>query len=126
MIYKFILGDIDMDNNKKFDFAKALKSIQNGEPILGRKGILTPLIKELTEAALEAELDSHLSQEIFPNRRNGKTSKTIKSLNGNFKLNTPRDRTGRFKPKIIKKNQTRLSDEIEGKIISMYGFGMSC
>ena len=47
-------------------------------------GILTPLIKNLTEAALEGELDSHLDQEITANRRKGKSQKTIKSLNGNL------------------------------------------
>jgi transposase-like protein len=30
-----------------------------------------------------------------------------------------------FEPQIVKKHQTMLSDEIEGKILSMYGLGMS-
>ena len=64
-----------------FDFQEALKAIQKGQPLLGKEGILTPLIKDLTEAALEGELDSHLGQEIRENRRNGKSKKTIKSLN---------------------------------------------
>ena len=82
-----------------FDFQKALKAIQTGEPLTGKEGMLTPLIKNLTEAALEGELDSHLGQEIAANRRNGKSKKTIKSLNGNFELNTPRDRaTALFHP----------------------------
>ena len=68
----------------EFDFSTALKDIQAGKPLLGREGILTPLIKNLTEAALEGELDSHLGREITANRRNGKSRKTIKSLNGNF------------------------------------------
>ena len=114
-----------MTDDKKFDFDEALKEIQEGKPLLGKQGILTPLIKNLTEAALEAEMDSHLAQELFPNRKNGKSKKIIKSLNGNFELKTPRDRSGTFEPKIVKKHQTRLSDEIEQKIISMYGLGMS-
>ena len=61
------------EREKDFDFEKALKDIQNGKPLMGKEGILTPLIKELTEAALEAELDSHLGQEISKNRRNGKS-----------------------------------------------------
>ncbi len=44
----------------EFDFDKALKALQSGEGITGKDGVLTPLIKRLTEAALEAELDSHL------------------------------------------------------------------
>jgi len=80
----------------KFDFQKALQAIQEGQPLLGKEGILTPLIKDLTEAALEGELDSHLGQEIAANRRNGKSKKTIKAMNGSFELNTPRDRAGTF------------------------------
>jgi len=109
----------------RFDFSAALKGIQDGKPLLGREGILTPLIKNLTEAALEGELDSHLGKEITANRRNGKSRKTIKSLNGNFELQTPRDRAGSFSPQLVKKNQTTLNDEIEQKIIAMYGLGMS-
>jgi len=109
----------------EFDFSTALKAIQEGKPLLGREGILTPLIKNLTEAALEGELDSHLGREITANRRNGKSRKTIKSLNGNFELRTPRDRGGTFSPQLVKKHQTSLNDEIEQKIIALYGLGMS-
>jgi len=47
-----------------FDFQKALEAIQNGQSLLGKEGILNPLIKQLTEAALEGEIDSHLAQEL--------------------------------------------------------------
>ena len=113
------------EDNPEFDFQKALKGIQEGKPFTGKDGVLTSLIKNLAEAALEAELDSHLGQEVSANRRNGKSKKTIKSLNGNFELETPRDRDGSFSPKIVKKHQTTLSDEIEQKIIALYGLGMS-
>ena len=112
-------------DNKEFDFKKALKAIQDGKPLMGKEGVLTPLIKNLTEAALEGELDSHLGQEIRGNRRNGKSKKTIKSLNGNFELRTPRDRDGTFSPHLVKKHQTTLNDELEQKIIALYGLGMS-
>ena len=52
--------------------------------------------------------------------------KTIKGTSdGTFELETPRDRNGTFEPQIVKKHQTTISDEIEEKIISMYGLGMS-
>lgn len=111
--------------SKEFDFDKALKALQSGKAITGRDGVLTPLIKQLTEAALEAELDSHLADEVVPNRKNGKTSKTVKSTAGPFELDTPRDRAGTFEPQLVKKHQTSVSDEIEAKILSMYGLGMS-
>ena len=46
---------------EEFDFDNALKALQSGQAITGKDGVLTPLIKQLTEAALAAELDSHLA-----------------------------------------------------------------
>jgi len=111
--------------SNKFDFDEALKALQSGKAITGKDGVLTPLIKKLTEAALEGELDSHLAEDVAPNRKNGKTSKTVKSTAGPFELDTPRDRAGTFEPQLVKKHQTSVSDEIETKILSMYGLGMS-
>lgn len=108
-----------------FDFDQALKALQQGQALTGKDGILTPLIKQLTEAALAAELDSHLAQDISANRKNGTTSKTVKTASGNFELATPRDRNGSFEPQLVKKHQTSLSDEIEHKIIRLFALGMS-
>lgn len=110
---------------EKFDFNEALKAIQSGQAISGKDGVLAPLVKQLTEAALEAELDSHLADDVVPNRKNGKSGKTIKTSEGKIDLETPRDRAGTFAPQIIQKNQTSVSDEIESKILSMYGRGLS-
>ena len=35
--------------SKKFDCEKALKLLQEGQPLTDKDGILTPLIKQLTE-----------------------------------------------------------------------------
>ena len=94
------------DKTKEFDFNKALSELRAGQPLTGEGGILTPLVKQLTEAALAAELDSHLANEVVPNRKNGKTTKTLKSTSGSFQLETPRDRAGTFEPQLVKKNQT--------------------
>jgi transposase-like protein len=111
--------------SEKFDFEAALKAIQSGQAITGKDGVLAPLVKQLTEAALEGELDSHLAEDVAGNRRNGKSKKTVKSTSGKFELETPRDRAGTFEPKLVKKHQRTVSDEIETKILSMYGLGMS-
>lgn len=111
--------------SEKFDFEAALKAIQSGQAITGKDGVLAPLVKQLTEAALEGELDSHLADEVSGNRRNGKSKKTVKSTSGEFELETPRDRAGTFEPKRVKKHQRTVSDEIEAKILSMFGLGMS-
>ena len=110
---------------EKFDFEQALEALKGGQPITGKDSVLSPLIKQLTEAALEAEIDTHLAQEISPNRKNGKSRKTMKSSSGSFELETPRDRSGTFEPQLVKKHQTHVSDEIETKLLSMYGPGMS-
>ncbi len=103
-------------------FATAIKE---GKGISGKDGALTPLIKQLTELALQAELESHLSQDLERNRKNGTTTKTMKSSSGTFELETPRDRNGTFEPELVKKNQTHMSDEIEGKMLSLFSLGSS-
>jgi len=75
------------------EFATQLKA---GKGIGGKDGALAPLIKQLTKMALQAELETHLAQDLEKNRKNGTSSKTIKSANGMFKLNVPRDRNGSF------------------------------
>lgn len=108
-----------------FDFNEAVKALRSGQKLTGKEGLLTPLIKQLTEAALKAELDAHLAAEDAPNRKNGSTSKTIKTTSGSFELDTPRDRAGTFEPQLIKKHQTTLTDEIENKILGLFALGMS-
>lgn len=51
-------------------FRQSAESAQSGQSLTGKDGILTPLIKQLTEAALSAELDSHLAQDVHANRKN--------------------------------------------------------
>ncbi len=110
---------------ESFDFDKVLKALQSGQAISGKEGVLAPLLKQLTEAALEAELENHIADDVVPNRKNGKSRKTLKTSEGRIDLNTPRDRAGTFEPKIIKKHQTSVSDGIETRILSMYGRGLS-
>ena len=43
----------------------------------------------------------------------------MKSEHCEFELNVPRDRTGSFEPKIVKKNQRTMSGEIEEKILAL-------
>ena len=77
-----------------FDFEHALKAVQSGQAfgelsrtaITGKDGVLAPLVKPLTEAALEGELDVHLAEDISGNRRNGKSKKAVKRTSGAFEL----------------------------------------
>ena len=87
------------------------------------------LTKITVEAALNAELDEHLGYERHQasdntNSRNGYTSKTLRTEDGQFELNTPRDREGSFEPQLVKKGQTRFTS-MDDKILSLYAKGMT-
>lgn len=125
-----------MDVEKKetsFDFEdfknQAISDLKTGKSVIGKDGILTPLIKEFLEAALEGEMTSHmatcLEEPENQNRRNGKSSKTMQSPMGSFELETPRDREGSFDPQIVKKRQTILNASLDNKILGLYALGMS-
>jgi putative transposase len=106
---------------------KALEQFKSGQSLLGKDGAFAPLLKQFLESALEGEMDEHLdeSERVKGNRRNGTSKKTIKSSDGSFELETPRDRESNFEPDIVKKRETILADNLEKKIIGMYGLGMS-
>lgn len=108
-----------------FDLEAAIKGLREGKDLTGKDGVLTPLIKQLTETALQAELDNHLAEKDAPNRKNGSTPKKVKSPAGSFELQTPRDRAGTFEPQLVKKHQTHLTDELERKVLALYALGTS-
>lgn len=66
------------------------------------------MLKKITiEAALNAEMDEHLGYQkhqisTSSNSRNGKSSKRIKTEDGEFELAIPRDRDGSFEPELVK------------------------
>jgi putative transposase len=118
---------MDADFDFKTFQAEAIEALKSGKPLQGKDGIFTPLIKQIVEAALTDELDAHLSDETRAtgNRKNGKISKTLKTVSGSFELDTPRDRDVSFEPQLVKKRQTTLGESLEQKVIGLYGIGMS-
>jgi len=87
------------------------------------------LSKITIEAALNAELDDHLGYSKHEktktdNSRNGFSSKTLQTEDGQFEINTPRDRNGDFEPELVKKNQRRFTS-MSDKILFLYSQGMS-
>lgn len=119
-----------MEQESPFDFEafkqEAIKQLYQGKPLNGEKGIFAPLLKQLLEATLEGEMQTHLQQgEPSINRRNGKTSKMVKSAAGSFPLTTPRDREGSFEPQLVAKRQVVITEQLEEKVISLYGMGLS-
>jgi putative transposase len=101
------------------------------EDIIGKNGLLKQLTKALLERAMQAEMSEHLGYDKHDpagnnsgNSRNGKTTKTLKGDFGEMPLETPRDRSGSFEPKMVAKGQTRFTG-FDDKILSMYARGMS-
>lgn len=88
-------------------------------------GLLDSLKKALTERALNAEMDHHLSgDEGAGNTRNGYGRKTVMTDTGKLAIDVPRDRQASFEPQLIAKYQRRFPG-FDDKIISMYARGMS-
>jgi len=87
------------------------------------------LTKMTVEAALNGELEEHLGfakneKANKANSRNGHTSKTLQTEDGQFELKTPRDRNGDFEPELVKKHQRRFTS-MDDKILFLYAQGMS-
>ena len=117
--------------DKKVDLEALSKEIadelRSGKPLTGKDGAVTPLIKQFIEAALDGEMDEHLSQtrEETANRRNGRTRKNLKSSLGGIEIFSPRDRDGSFNPQTIGKRQRILPGDLDEKILALYSRGMS-
>jgi putative transposase len=107
--------------------AKALEQLRTGQSLTGKDGAFAPLLKEFLETALSAEMEGHLDEieRGKGNKRNGKGSKTLKTLAGDITIETPQDRHSSFSPEIVKKRETVLADNLAPKIIGLYGLGMS-
>lgn len=106
---------------KEYDI-KSIPDIQNA---------LKDLFAETLQKLLEAEMDHNLGYEKqddknkqTDNRRNGYSSKRVRSEFGEIDLDIPRDRAGEFDPVIVKKYQKNITG-IEDQIIALYAKGFS-
>ena len=85
------------------------------EDVFGKDGLLNTLSKRLLERMFDSEMTYHLGYEKHAvegrnsgNSRNGKTTKTVKTNQGELALAVPRDRNSHFEPILIEKRQSRL------------------
>jgi len=105
---------------------EATKGIKTEQDLNEFRQMLT---KVTVERVLNAELDDHLGYEKHEpsansNSRNGTSSKILRTEDGQFQLDTPRDREGSFEPKLVKKSQTRFTS-MDNKILFLYAQGMT-
>ena len=113
--------------NEEIDYKLAAEQLRTGKPLFGKDGALAPMLERILNAALEGEMDAHLSEESREsgNRRNGKMSKTVQTQYGEVTVETPRDRDGSFDPQTVRKRETILAEGMADQIIGMYAFGTS-
>lgn len=122
-----------MQNNQDqpFDYElakqKVKEQLRSGKSLFSKGGAFAPLLQEMLNSILEGELEAHLDDEerSLGNRKNGKGSKVLKTSAGSIEVNTPRDRLSSFEPEMIKKRETIMAQNLEDKIIGLYGLGMS-
>ena len=105
---------------------EAAKSIKTEEDLNSFSQMMT---KIAVETALNVELNEHLGYEKHQesrhtNSRNGFTKKTLKTEEGQFEIDIPRDRDSSFTPQLVKKHQTRLTS-MDDKIHCLYAKGMT-
>ncbi len=65
-----------------------------------------------------------LAKRSKPNRRNGRSQKTVQGDVGELTIATPRDRDGTFEPQLIGKHQRRVPG-FDEKILALYAKGMT-
>jgi putative transposase len=112
-------------------------------------GLMRLMMKSALERMLNTELDVHLGRRSLPldtvadaeeaspapaastprakhapNRRNGKSPKTVQGDLGELTIETPRDRDGTFEPVLIPKHQRRVPG-FDEKILALYAKGMT-
>ncbi len=91
---------------------------------------ITEFMKKLTAEMIQAVLDAEMEHELgyskyncskkqTKNSRNGYLKKTVQSCAGEMEIRIPRDRQGKYEPRLLKKYQRNVSS-IEDKIISLY------
>jgi len=114
-------------------------------------GLMRLMMKSALERMLDTEMDGHLGRTATPqdnqpaaeraaasetssasesqakrppNRRNGRSRKTVRSDMGEVTIATPRDRDGTFEPQLIGKHQRRVPG-FDEKILALYAKGMT-
>lgn len=102
-----------------------------GVALTGEGGLLTGLVRQVLQGALESEITDHLGYEPHAvdgrgsgNSRNGHYPKTVRTEVGDVAVKIPRDRNGSFEPVTVPVGQRRLSG-LDQMVISLYAKGLT-
>lgn len=120
------------EENARHEKIRELLQLANVGSMDDIQELFKDTIAEFMENGLEAELDDQLGYSRYDyknkdtdNSRNGYSSKTLRTSFGDVEVSVPRDRKSEFDPKVLRKNQASISQDIEEKILSMYAKGMT-
>ena len=96
--------------------AKQIIEEYKPESVADMQNALKDIFGPMFEAMLQGEMNSHLGYtnndhgaKQTTNRRNGYSSKKIKTSGGEIDIKVPRDRESSFNPKLIPKRQKDVS-----------------
>jgi putative transposase len=122
------MGDMEIPDEL---IDQLLGEYQGPERLTGPDGLINQLRKRLIERAAGAELEQHLGYppgqvppEEQQNRRNGVSSKTLRTVDGPVTVGLPRDRDASFEPRIVPKH-ARSFDGFDEQILALYAGGMT-
>ena len=108
-----------------------LSGYEGPDQLTGPDGLINQLRRRLIERAAGVELDRHLGYrpgarppEGQPNRRNGSSAKTLRTVDGPVTVELPRDRDASFEPRVVPKH-ARSFDGFDDQILALYAGGMT-
>jgi transposase-like protein len=120
----------DLNEIMRLMMKSALERMLNTEMDvhLGRRKLSgdsgSPEARVTTATVEEATEELAVADKRAPNRRNGRSKKTVRGKLGEVTIATPRDRDGTFEPELIGKHQRRVPG-FDEKILAMYAKGMT-
>ena len=122
------MGDMEIPDEL---IDQLLGEYQGPEQLTGPEGLINQLRKRLIERAAGAELEQHLgyrpgaeAPQEQPNRRNGTSAKTLRTVDGPVTVELPRDRDASFEPRVVPKH-ARSFDGFDEQILALYAGGMT-
>jgi putative transposase len=122
------MGDMEIPDEL---IDQLLGEYQGPEQLTGPEGLINQLRRRLIERAAGSELEQHLGYppgaeppEGQPNRRNGVSQKTLRTVDGPVRVELPRDRDASFEPRIVPKH-ARSFDGFDEQILALYAGGMT-
>jgi putative transposase len=118
-------------NPTSVELAEKIVSEYQPKSVSDMENALKDIFGPMFESMLQGEMNAHLgyakhdkSNKMTDNRRNGTSSKNLKTSAGSVEINIPRDRDASFESSVIPKHQRDIS-AIEQKVLAMYAKGLS-